>query len=134
MTACPDVVAPDTTSAAARTQMLASNIRHLPVVDNRGRLVGIVSQRDLALLESTGPTSSERHVRDAMNVPFTCGPEAQLHAVASKMSEARFGSAVIVDPAQPSQVLGIFTTVDALRAIIQLTQPYLVDPNPRPED
>ena len=127
MTPSPDAVPPEATLSEARAQMANARIRHLPVIEGDGSLVGIVSERDLALLESMG-ASSDRAVRDAMNVPFTCGPEAQLHAVATKMSENRFGSAVIVDPESPSKVLGIFTTVDALRAIIQLTQPYLMDP------
>lgn len=135
MTECPHVVGPEEPVQAAREKMGENSIRHLPVVDDEGNLVGVVSERDIALLESLDVVElDECHVRDAMREgPFTCGPEAHLHMVASEMLEHRYGSTIVVDPEPPRGVLGIFTTSDAMRAIVQLTQPYLRDPGMPPE-
>lgn len=42
-----ETVSPKTDIAEAAEIMVARNIRHLPVVDTRGRVVGIISIRDL---------------------------------------------------------------------------------------
>jgi hypothetical protein len=46
-------------------------------------------------------------------VAFTCGPNAHLRAVAKH----KIGSAVVVDPDTPNEVVGLFTTTDALCAL-----------------
>jgi CBS-domain-containing membrane protein len=130
MTPSPDAVGPEVSLTDARATMARYSIRHLPVLDADGALAGVVSERDLSLLASMPMIQEDvcpvsQAMRDG---PFTCGPEAQLHAVAAQMSENRYGCALVVSPDSPDQVLGIFTTTDALRALIQLTQPYLRDP------
>ena len=54
-------------------------IRHLPVVDG-GRLVGLVSQRDLYLTETlAGVDPATEMVREAMSdEPYTVAPDARL--------------------------------------------------------
>ncbi len=47
MTASVETVAPDTKIAEIARRLLARNISAMPVVDNRGRVVGIVSEGDL---------------------------------------------------------------------------------------
>jgi CBS domain-containing protein len=46
MTPAPDVLRPDSDLAEAARQMLQLGVRHLPVVQ-RGRLVGVLSMRDV---------------------------------------------------------------------------------------
>jgi CBS domain-containing protein len=58
MTADPHCVRPGTSLDDALTIMDGSYIRHLPVVSEAGRLVGLVSDRDL--LQATGWLPSER--------------------------------------------------------------------------
>ncbi len=48
----PVTVSPDDDSAVAATQMLALGCRHLPVMED-GKLVGVVSARDLLLLAAS---------------------------------------------------------------------------------
>src|SRR5262249_57076613 len=43
----------DTTATTAWALMKVRRLRHLPVVDDRGRVVGIVSERDLARVPFT---------------------------------------------------------------------------------
>jgi acetoin utilization protein AcuB len=120
MTVAPVVVSSDRTLAEAHRLMRERNIRHLPVVDH-GRLVGLVSQRDLYLLETLrGVDPASETVREAMSAdPYTVPPEAPLHAVAAAMAEKKYGSAVEVDR---GSVIGLFTTVDALRALSTLAR------------
>lgn len=123
MTTCPHTIEPDATVADARARMIEVHARHLPVVRD-GRLVGILSDRDVELCESLLVDTPHRPrpptVAEAMSeVVFTCGPDAHLHAVAHEMASHKHGSAVVVDPAHPSKVVGVFTTTDALRALAQ---------------
>jgi CBS domain-containing protein len=46
MTKDPDTIGPDAPAIEALRRMRDGGYRHLPVVDNGGRLVGIVSRRD----------------------------------------------------------------------------------------
>lgn len=118
MTPRPHVISSGHTLAQARQTMRERGIRHLPVVDG-GRLVGIVSQRDLYLLETLeGLDPASETVREAMRQdPFAVGPDAPLGEVARVMAEHRYGSVVVVDR---GVVVGLFTTVDALRALAAL--------------
>lgn len=121
MTTCPHTIESDATLPEARTEMIGMRARHLPVV-HRGKLVGILSDRDVELTESLllvgPPRSAPLTVRDAMTQPvFTCGPDAHLHAVADEMARHKHGSAIVVDPEHPLKVVGVFTTTDVLRAL-----------------
>ncbi len=47
MTAAPQTLAPEATPQDAAEKMAAGKFRHMPVVDADGRILGVVSQRDL---------------------------------------------------------------------------------------
>ncbi len=115
MSVAPVVVASDRTLAEAHRLMRERSIRHLPVVDH-GRLVGIVSQRDLYLLETLrGIDPGTDVVAEAMSrEPYAVPPDAPIEEVAAAMASSKFGCAVVVDR---GAVIGLFTTVDALRAL-----------------
>lgn len=118
MTVSPVVIGSDRTLSDAHRTMREHGIRHLPVVDG-GRLVGLVSQRDLYLAETLRGVDPETDaVREAMSAdPYTVAPGAPLDEVAATMAERKLGSAVVVDR---GSVIGLFTTVDALRALADL--------------
>ena len=121
MSPSPETVEHDERLSEARSRMAALRIRHLPVL-REGQLVGVLTDRDVLLAESLLGDDPQRaanlKVRQAMTeVVFTCGPHAHLHAVADQMANDKIGSAIVVDPEHPSKVLGVFTTVDALRAL-----------------
>ncbi len=115
MTISPFVIPSSCTLAQAQRVMREKNIRHLPVVDD-GRLVGVVSQRDIYMLETLrGIDPLTETVAEAMTAdPYTAPPEAPLEEVALVMAERKYGSAVVVDG---GVVVGLFTTVDALRTL-----------------
>ncbi len=47
MTEAPQTLSPDATAQDAAERMAAGQFRHMPVVDGDGRILGVVSQRDL---------------------------------------------------------------------------------------
>jgi CBS domain-containing protein len=84
MAPVPATIEPDKTLEQARKIMSNFEIRHLPVVNRAGHLVGILSERDIALVESLGKRGHAHTVEEAMTPQvFTCGPDAHLHAVAT---------------------------------------------------
>jgi acetoin utilization protein AcuB len=115
MSVRPVTIASRRTLSEAHQTMRDHGIRHLPVVDD-GRLVGLVSQRDLYLLETLrGVDAGRETVAEAMiSEPFTVAPGTPVDDVAHAMAERKFGCAVVADGAE---VVGVFTTVDALRAL-----------------
>ena len=119
MTTTPISVDRTETVAGAHRRMRERNIRHLPVLDG-DRLVGIVSQGDLHLIETLeGVDATKVTVADAMSNPYTVSPDAALDEVVAEMAEQKYGSALVT---QNGKVVGVFTTVDAMRAFAELLQ------------
>lgn len=107
------------TLADARALMREHQIRHLVVVEEDGALAGIVSERDLSVLECYRDVDPNVVcVEEAMALaPYRVAPTAPLSEVADTMAEWRYGSAVVMDD---GKVAGVFTTTDALRALATL--------------
>ncbi len=120
MTASPVTITPDLSVADARDRMLTNRIRHLPVVEE-GRLVGLVTDRDLAIVDGLSRRKRDRVlIHQIMRArPFICGPEDSLVAVARLMIERRVGSVIVVENGAP---IGVFTTIDALRRLVEVAQ------------
>jgi len=117
MTPCPITVDVHAPLTSARVQMRDSGVHHLPVLDEKGRLVGILSHRDLHLLETLGGVDRDLvlTVEDAMTRdPFVVERRMPLEEVARRMVENTYGSAIVVED---GAVVGVFTTTDALRAL-----------------
>lgn len=100
--------------AAAHQLMREHRIRHLPVLDE-GRLVGIVSQGDLHLLETIAELDLEDvEVAEAMTPnPCVVPGDTPLDEVVEIMADKKYGSVLILGR---DGVEGIFTTIDACRA------------------
>jgi acetoin utilization protein AcuB len=105
-------------------------IRHLPVLEG-GALVGMVSMRDLHLVETLqGVDPKEVSVEEAMSQDaYTVPPGTALAEVARTMAMHKYGSAVI---AHKGRVQGIFTTIDALKALDALLTPPRAKATPAP--
>ncbi len=107
--------------------MTSGNIRHMPVTRG-GRVVGIVSQRDLlrARLSSLGEYSERDRaeflravdVSKVMtkNVEFAHPDESVRHA-AERMLEARIGCLPVVD--SDGELLGLVTETDVMRHFVE---------------
>jgi acetoin utilization protein AcuB len=118
MTALPETIEEGLLLSDAKDRMFNLGVHHLPVVRD-GKLVGVVTHRDIAVAEALATVDyAQIPVSSVMtSVPFTCGPSAHVEAVAREMAAHHYGSAIIVDPDHPAQVVGVFTTTDALRAL-----------------
>jgi acetoin utilization protein AcuB len=121
MSCVPHLIQRDATLSAAHQAMREHRIRHLPVLDGR-RLVGIISDRDLHLIETLRDVDPRVvRVDEAMTPePFTVGPRTSLASVARSMAGSKYGSAIVVDR---GRITGIFTTTDALEVLATLLQP-----------
>jgi acetoin utilization protein AcuB len=120
MTRDPCCVQCDEPLREAHRLMRALGVRHLPVLDG-DRLVGLLSQRDLYLLETvrTVDPGIELVSRAMTERPFAVAPTASVREVVGEMREKRHGSAIVVDK---ERVTGIFTRADALRALEELLE------------
>jgi acetoin utilization protein AcuB len=108
----------DQTLSVAHRVMREHEIRHLPVLRG-GQVVGIVSQRDLHLVETFKDADpDEIIVEEAVSQDvFTVPPEAPLDGVVGIMEDRKLGSVVVM---RGDRVEGIFTTTDALHALFRV--------------
>jgi CBS domain-containing membrane protein len=94
----------------AHAEMQVGVIRHLPVVDDRGRLVGVLSDRDLlrAARVHRPQKVSDVMTRDVMTVR----PEEAAHRAASRMLDHKISSLLVVD--ETETLVGVVTMTDYL--------------------
>lgn len=105
-------IGPRSTIEEARSLMHHAGVRHLPVVDLKGKVVGMISDRDISVA-SKAPSSRSCLVVDAMTPdPFVVYREKPLMDVIGEMTTYKYGSAIVIDDL--GQACGIFTSVDAL--------------------
>ena len=118
MTYAPHTVGAEQPMTQAHRMMREHRIRHLPVL-HAGKIVGIVSDGDLRLIETLKDVHpDEVRVEDAMTQsPYMVGPDTPLDEVVSQMAEHKYGCAIVT---QSEKVVGIFTTVDACRAFAEM--------------
>lgn len=118
MTTSPYTVGAEQTLAHAHSLLREHKVRHLPVLSG-GELVGMLTERDLALVESLKDVDPAKVlVEDAMSTSiFRVSPDAAIDQVVSEMASKKYGSAVVV---QNKHVVGIFTTVDVCTAFAEL--------------
>jgi acetoin utilization protein AcuB len=112
MTKSPHTIGRDQRLARAHDMMREHNLRHLPVLDG-GRLVGVLSQRDLYFVEAlAGVDDRLDPVAEAMaSEVYVVAPGECVSEVARMMGQHKYGCAVVVDC---GHVVGIFTATDAL--------------------
>jgi len=105
--------------------MRLGRIRHLPVLDDDQRLVGIVSQRDLfrgALARALGYGTYAQQkllgqllVKEVMTTdPFTIGPDAPIAEAAALMIQHKIGCLVVVEA---EKIVGLLTEGDFVAAV-----------------
>jgi acetoin utilization protein AcuB len=118
MVPCPFTIGRDQPLSRAHQMMREHGIRHLPVLDG-GRLVGVVSSRDLYFIETLRDVDSTSvKVDEAMTEsPYVVTTDTPLHDVANAMAEHHYGCAIVTDA---KGVAGIFTTVDGMRTLARL--------------
>lgn len=123
MTTAPHTIGAEQTLAKAHELMREHGIRHLPVLTG-GKLVGVISDRDLRLVESLKDVDPKTlRVDEAMTTDVVgVAPDLALDEVVQTMGAKKIGSVVVM---QNQKVVGIFTTVDLCRAFAELLQTRL---------
>ncbi|MBF0477419.1 MAG: CBS domain-containing protein [Deltaproteobacteria bacterium] len=141
MTTEPITVSPDTDLVQAAGILLKQKINGLPVVDETGRLVGIICQSDLisqqkkisipsifTLLDGLFPLSSMKNVEKEIQKisattvnqvmtpkPVTVDPETSLEDVATLMVDRNFHTLPVVDQ---GKLVGVIGKEDILRTLM----------------
>jgi acetoin utilization protein AcuB len=124
---------PEAPLGTAMDVMRRKRIRHLPVVDDAGRLLGIITDRDLRQatfapaiaehlslgaqrrLRGIGQALEDLRVKHAMTwVVVTTDPDATIARAAVVMFERRIGSLPVVED---GKLVGILTERDLLLAL-----------------
>jgi CBS domain-containing protein len=113
-------IGPEASAPEAVARMVENNIGSLPVVDPDGRLVGVVSERDLMReLHDRGDSFSKALIRTVMTLdPITCDIEDEVDAVMGQMSEKRIAKVPVIDR---GRLAGIVSVGDVVKLLYERT-------------
>jgi CBS domain-containing protein len=106
------------------------HIRHIPVEDEQGRLVGLLSHRALLRLVARGPRSSapsvERPTVASLMIknPLTIGPEMPTLEVMKLMRERKVSCLPVLEG---EKLIGVITEADLIEVSRKLLESYLRD-------
>jgi acetoin utilization protein AcuB len=120
MTKFPHTIGVDQPLVQAEKMMRQYGVHHLPVLDG-GHLVGILSDRDIKLVETLPDVNPEEvKVEEAYTPdPIQVSPMSSLSEVSEKMLKNRAGSVLVTDH---GKLVGIFTWMDALKALMEVAR------------
>lgn len=129
MTTQPLTVTSNTAVAEALSFMRQHNIRRLPVLDKKDRLVGIVSEKDLLYASPSPATSlsvyeigyllSKLKVEEVMSKKvIAISPQAPLEEAAKVMVDNKVGGLPVIE--DENRLVGIITETDVFKAIIEM--------------
>lgn len=119
----PAVVTIETDESIDRAMELMQEhgIRHLPVIEN-DLVVGVISERDILSFigkDWTRMISVEEIMSTSILSVYL---HDNLGEVAYQLSSQKKGSAIVLD--SDGDLYGIFTTTDALNALVEIFYPY----------
>ncbi len=105
-------VTPSDSAQRAAWMMRELNIGFLPVCDSAGRVVGVITDRDLAIrVCAVGAAASHVFVADAMTEEVVaCGPEDDLADAERLMAKYQKSRILILD--EQNQLLGVISLSD----------------------
>ncbi|CAM2061262.1 acetoin utilization protein AcuB [Desulfovibrionales bacterium] len=130
MTRGPIITLPDVSMMKVAKIMKEKNIRRLPVVDQTGRLVGIITDRDIKEASPSKATTLDVHelyyllseikVKDIMTKdPIAVNATDTVETAALIMTNKRLGSLPVID--EHNKVIGIITDSDVFKVLIDIT-------------
>mgnify|MGYP001544306022 CR=1 FL=1 len=105
-------------------RMRERSVRHMPVLDDREKLAGIISDRDLRRPDWVDTEENvahyylldnQKHVEQAMTAnPVVIRPEDDIQEALGLFSQYRFGALPVVD--DDNNLVGILSVYDLLHA------------------
>lgn len=128
MTKRPIITTPDTPIEEALKHMRESKVRRLPVVDKKGKLVGIITEKDLLYVSPSPATSLSIHelhyliskikVQDVMTKDVITATEyTPLEEAARVMADNKIGSLPVM---RDDKLVGIITETDLFKVFLEL--------------
>lgn len=123
-------LSPTDTVHEARELMLKSRIRHIPIVDNEGEFVGLVTKHDILEVSVSALAGIDNETRDELESAIPLGEimitditiadaETSLLEAAKFMLEQKHGCLPVF---QNSQLIGILTEADFVKLALHLMQ------------
>jgi acetoin utilization protein AcuB len=128
MTPDPVTVTPFTSFPEAFRIIHEKGIRHLPVVSEEGRLIGVVAQTDLLHASPSTATTltvfeasyllANLHVKEVMSSPpITVSEDAPLEKAARRMVEKRIGCLPVM---REGKLIGMITETDIFETFVEV--------------
>jgi acetoin utilization protein AcuB len=128
MTANPVTITADTTFPEAFRIIRTERVRHLPVVNEQGRLIGVVAQTDLWHASPSTATPSNvfeisyllanLHVHEAMSSPaITVAESAPLEEAARVLVEKKIGCLPVM---REGALVGMITETDIFETFVEI--------------
>ena len=128
MTPNPKTITPDTSLPDAFRIIREKKVRHLPVVDKGGKLVGIVAQTDLLHASPSAATTlsvfeinyllANLHVQEVMSSPpITVSEDAPLEEAARVMVEHKIGCLPVM---RDGELVGVITETDIFETFVEI--------------
>lgn len=123
-------IGPEASISEAQELMVQNRIRHIPVVEEGDKLIGIISDRDLRsalpfryLKEGVSPEEKEKlqrlRVKDIMTREvFTISPAYTIQDALLMIQNSKVGALPVVD--EEGRLKGILSVRDLLRAFINV--------------
>lgn len=111
----------DSSIETARLLMESKRIRHLLVSDNEGYIVGVISDRDVALASNPEHPrqNSKTSVAEIMSWPVvTIDEESSLAEAAEGMIDEKLSAFLVTR--KKDEIVGIITSTDLLRVLAKM--------------
>ena len=123
----------DTSMMKASKMLKENNIRRLPVVDDKGKIIGIVTDRDIKEASPSKATTLDVHelyyllseikIKDIMTKnPFCVNVNGTVEKAAVVMRDKKVEGLPVVD--DDDTVVGIITETDIFNVMIEITGVY----------
>ena len=124
----PDTISADAPMEEALKRMRENSFRHLPVVDQSGQLVGIVSETDLLYASPTSAASLSVHEMQYLLSRLTVGQvmtkkvltvteDTPVEDAASLMTDHKIGGLPVL---RDGEIIGIITETDLFKLFLEL--------------
>ena len=128
MTSNPVTIGPDMPVAEALSFMRQQNVRRLPIINKKRKLIGIISEKDLLYASPSPATSlsvyevgyllSKLKVEEIMAKDVTTvAPDAPLEEAARIMADGQVGGLPVMDG---DHLVGIITETDIFKTILEM--------------